>query len=129
MDGFETQGTKEDEPVDASNLTGDDRGPAVTELERRVTALEEKTGNHEGRISELEKLLRDLDSKLKDLENQMLLIPKDGGSGSGIDADALNKLIQNLKEEILKEMNDKFVNRGDFDDLLDRVERLEKLSE
>ena len=131
-----------------------DKDKRLKTLEEKVKELEEKTEHHDQQLLQinanydsmnmsmqlvkndvaiskrkfrgLEESRDDHADRIEKLENQMLLVGSGGGgggsgSGGGIDLDALNKLMSNLKGDLERE----FAKKSDFDDLKERVEKLE----
>lgn len=84
----------------------------VPRLKERVIELEDHEENHEERIKQLEQ-------EMKDAQNKLLLAG--GGSGDGIDTDALTQLLDNLRNEF----DEKYTAKDAFNDLVKRVESLE----
>lgn len=89
----------------------------VGSLLERVRELEDHDENHEERIKTLEQ-------EMNDAKNKLLLVGS-GGSGEGIDGDALSKMMDNLRDEFGK----RFVEKPDHESLKERVEQLEQTSE
>lgn len=84
-------------------------------LRERVSELEDKDEKKEKRIEDLEK-------QMKDINNRLLLLGNmSGGSGEGIDTNALQALLDSLR----KEFEDKFASKDEMEDLKARVEKLE----